>query len=230
MGADRDPGRGSSLDSDEEPEATRARGWRPGILKSRAGSVDPMSSPPSAAARTETATLAGGCFWCTEAVFSELRGVRQVLPGYAGGTVPHPSYEQVCTGRTGHAEAVQVEFDPAEVSYHDLLVVFFTTHDPTTLNRQGNDVGTQYRSAVFYHGPEQKATVEQVLGEIESAGVWRRKIVTELVPFQEFFPAEEYHRQYFRRNPEKGYCQAIIAPKVAKFRKEHAARLRLASA
>ncbi len=177
--------------------------------------------------RTETATLAGGCFWCTEAVFTELQGVQRVLPGYTGGTVPNPSYEQVCTGRTGHAEAVQIEFDPRAVSYHDLLVVFFTTHDPTTLNRQGHDVGPQYRSAVFFHSPEQKAVVDQVLSEIESSGVWRKTIVTEVVPFREFFPAEEYHRQYFRRNPEKGYCQAVIAPKVAKFRKEHAARLRL---
>lgn len=179
---------------------------------------------------TELATFAGGCFWCTEAVFAELEGVHQVLPGYAGGTVANPTYEQVCTGRTGHAEAVQVEFDPSVVSFHDLLVVFFTTHDPTTPNRQGHDVGTQYRSAVFVHSPEQRATVEQVMGEIESAGVWRRKLVTEVVPFTEFFAAEEYHRQYFRRNPEKAYCQAVIAPKLAKFRAEHAARLRLPGA
>ncbi len=181
---------------------------------------------PAATDPTDTATLAGGCFWCTEAVFSELKGVVRVLPGYAGGTVPNPSYEQVCTGTTGHAESVQIDYRPREISFHDLLVVFFTTHDPTTLNRQGHDVGTQYRSAVFYRSPEQKATVEEVLGELESAGVWRRKIVTEVVPFKEFFPAEEYHRQYFRRNPEKGYCQAVIAPKLSKFRKEHAARLR----
>ncbi len=183
----------------------------------------------SVGARTETATLAGGCFWCTEAVFSELKGVQQVLPGYSGGSVPNPSYEQVCTGRTGHAEAVQIAFNPSEISYHDLLVVFFTTHDPTTVNRQGGDVGTQYRSAVFYHSAEQKAVVHEVLGEVESAGLWRRKIVTEIVPFAEFFPAEEYHRQYFRRNPEKGYCQAVIAPKLSKFRKEHANRLRPAT-
>lgn len=184
----------------------------------------PGASGPSP--RAETATLAGGCFWCTEAVFSELEGVRQVLPGYAGGTVANPSYEQVCTGRTGHAEAVQVDFDPAVVPLHDLLIVFFTTHDPTTVNRQGNDSGTQYRSAFFYRSPEQKAVVEQVLDEVEASGVWKRKIVTEVVPFTEFFPAEEYHRQYFRRNPEKGYCQAVIAPKLAKFRHEHAQRLR----
>ena len=185
-----------------------------------------MTPPSSGAARRETATIAGGCFWCTEAVFSELEGVASVLPGYAGGTVPNPSYEQVCTGRTGHAEAVQVEFDPNVLSLHDLLIVFFTTHDPTTLNRQGPDTGTQYRSAVFYHSPEQKAIVDGVIDEVESSGVWKRKIVTEVVPFTEFFPAEEYHRQYFRRNPEKGYCAAVIAPKIAKFRAAHAARLR----
>jgi peptide-methionine (S)-S-oxide reductase len=174
---------------------------------------------------TETIVLAGGCFWCTEAVFSELRGVVRVLPGYSGGTVPNPSYEQVCTGRTGHAEAIEVVFDPAQVSLHDLLVVFFTTHDPTTPDRQGNDVGTQYRSAVFYRSPEQRRAAEGVIAEATRAGVWRRKVVTELVPFSAFYPAEEYHRQYFRRNPEKAYCQAVIAPKLSKFRKEHAARL-----
>lgn len=183
------------------------------------------ASEPAGRTPVETATLAGGCFWCTEAVFSELEGVVRVLPGYAGGHVPNPSYEQVCTGTTGHAEAVQVDFRPDRLSYHDLLVVFFTTHDPTTPNRQGHDVGSQYRSAVFVHSPQQRATVEQVLGEIESEGVWRRKIVTEVVPYSEFFPAEEYHRQYFRRNPEKAYCQAVIAPKLAKFRKEHASFL-----
>jgi len=169
--------------------------------------------------------VAGGCFWCTEAVFSELRGVRSVLPGYAGGTVPDPTYEQVCTGRTGHAEAVEVTFDPAEVSLHDLLVVFFTTHDPTTRDRQGPDVGTQYRSAVFYRNPDQKATAESVVREITDGKVYPRPVVTEIVLLPAFYPAEEYHRAYFRRNPEKGYCQAVIAPKLAKFRKTHAARL-----
>jgi len=182
--------------------------------------------PGAADAGSETATLAGGCFWCTEAVFSEVVGVRQVDPGYAGGSVPNPSYEDVCTGRTGHAEAVQVTFDPRTVSYHDLLVVFFTTHDPTTRNRQGNDVGTQYRSAVFYHTREQKTTAESVVREIERSGIWRKKIVTEVVPFSVFYPAEAYHREYFQRNPERAYCQAIIAPKVAKFRKEHASLLK----
>jgi peptide-methionine (S)-S-oxide reductase len=174
----------------------------------------------------EVATLAGGCFWCTEAVFSELAGVKSAEPGYAGGNVPNPSYEDVCTGRTGHAEAVNLSFDPSVVSFHDLLVVFFTTHDPTTRNRQGNDVGTQYRSSVFFRTPEQKAVAEAVLQEIEKAKVWRKPVVTEIVPFTSFYPAEEYHKDYFRRNPERAYCQAIIAPKVAKFRKEHAARLK----
>jgi len=174
----------------------------------------------------ETATLGGGCFWCTEAILSELAGVQSVMSGYAGGTVPRPTYEQVCTGRTGHAEVVQVTFDPGVVSYHDLLTVFMTTHDPTSLNRQGNDVGTQYRSAIFYHSPAQRTTAEQVIGELEAAQLWKRKIVTEVVPFTEFYPAEEYHRDYFRRNPGAGYCRAIIEPKVSKFRKQFASRLK----
>ena len=188
-----------------------------------------MNAPAPAAspnAMTETITLAGGCFWCTEAVFSDLRGVRSVVPGYAGGSEPNPSYEQVCTGRTGHAEAVQVEFDPHEIPLHDLLAIFFTTHNPTTLNRQGADVGTQYRSAIFYRTADQKATAEAVERELESAKVYRRPIVTELDPFTNFYPAEEYHHRYFERNPERGYCQMVIAPKVAKFRKQYAERLR----
>ncbi len=183
----------------------------------------PVPSPPDGT--LEQATFAGGCFWCTEAVFSEIAGVRRVEPGYSGGTAVRPTYEDVCTGRTGHAEAVEVTFDPRTVSYHDLLVVFFTTHDPTTRNRQGNDVGTQYRSAVFYRSPEQRAIAEGVVREIEAEGVWRGKVVTEIVPFSVFYPAEEYHHDYFRRNPEKAYCRAIIAPKVAKFRRAHAALL-----
>lgn len=174
----------------------------------------------------ETATLGGGCFWCTEAIFSELAGVASVTPGYSGGTVPHPTYEQVCTGRTGHAEVVQLVFDPRTVSYHDLLTVFLTTHDPTTLNRQGNDVGAQYRSVIFYHSPGQRSTAEQVIQELEAARLWRRPIVTEVTPFTEFYPAEAYHRDYFRRNPASGYCHVVIAPKVAKFRKQFAARLK----
>jgi peptide-methionine (S)-S-oxide reductase len=174
----------------------------------------------------ETTTIGGGCFWCTEAVFSELAGVRSVTSGYAGGTVTNPTYEQVCTGPTGHAEVVQITFDPSVLSFHDLLVVFLTTHDPTTLNRQGPDTGTQYRSVIFYRSPEQRATAEQVIHELEAEKVYRGKIVTEVVPFREFFPAEEYHRDYFRRNPWSGYCQAVIAPKVAKFRKKFATQLK----
>lgn len=186
-----------------------------------------MSEASHASARpTETATLGGGCFWCTEAVLSELVGVVSVTPGYSGGTVPRPTYEQVCTGRTGHAEVVQVVFDPAILSYHDLLTVFMTTHDPTSLNRQGNDIGTQYRSVIFYRSPEQRSTAETVLRELGDAKLFRRNVVTELAPFTEFYPAEEYHRNYFRRNPESGYCAAIIAPKVSKFRKQYASRLK----
>ena len=175
--------------------------------------------------KAELATLAGGCFWCTEAVFSELKGVTSVLPGYAGGHAPNPTYEDVCTGTTGHAEAIQVRFDPSIVSYDQLLRVFFTTHDPTTLNRQGADVGTQYRSAIFFHDPAQRATAERVVREIESAKLWKGKVVTEIAPYDHFYPAEEYHRQYFRRNPTKGYCAMVIAPKVAKFRKQYVAML-----
>lgn len=185
------------------------------------------SAPAPTAPPTETAILAGGCFWCTEAVFSDLQGVVKVLPGYTGGTVADPSYEDVCTGRTGHAEAVEVTFDPSRISYHDLLVVFFTTHDPTTLNRQGHDTGTQYRSGVFYHSPAQRAEAERVTREIAQDGVWPKRIVTEIAPVTKFYPAEEYHREYFRRNPEKAYCQMVIAPKVAKFRREHASQLKM---
>jgi peptide-methionine (S)-S-oxide reductase len=174
----------------------------------------------------EKATLGGGCFWCTEAVYSELKGVAKVLPGYAGGTVPDPTYEEVCTGRTGHAEVVQVEFDPAQITYREILQIFFTVHDPTTLNRQGADVGTQYRSVILCHSPEQKKVAEEVLHQIEEERLWPRHPVTEIVPLGQFYPAEEYHRDYFRRNPGQGYCQAVIAPKVAKFRHRYADRLR----
>jgi peptide-methionine (S)-S-oxide reductase len=176
--------------------------------------------------RSEQATIGGGCFWCTEAVFSELRGVEKVLPGYAGGAVPHPTYEQVCGGRTGHAEVVQVTFNPAELSYHDLLTIFMTTHDPTTRNRQGNDAGPQYRSVILYHSPGQRATAESVLRELTAAKLWKDPIVTELVPLTVFYPAEEYHQRYYERNPYAGYCQAVIAPKVSKFRKQYTDRLR----
>jgi peptide-methionine (S)-S-oxide reductase len=174
----------------------------------------------------EIATLAGGCFWCLEAVYDELKGVTEVISGYAGGTVPHPSYELVCTGSTGHAEVVQITFDPTVVSYKELLEVFFTIHDPTTLNRQGADVGTQYRSAIFYHSPEQKASAEEVIQELENAGVWDHPIVTQVVPFDAFYPAESYHQEYFARNPGQGYCRVVIAPKVTKFRHKFIDRLK----
>ena len=174
----------------------------------------------------QTATLAGGCFWCLEAVFLELKGVEKVDSGYAGGDLPSPTYEQVCSGDTGHAEVVQVTFDPAVLSYRDLLEIFFTIHDPTTLNRQGADVGTQYRSAIFYHTAEQKATAVAVMAELETQRVWDAKIVTQLVPYEMFYPAEEYHRDYYRRNPGQGYCRAVIAPKVSKLRKYYFEKLK----
>ena len=173
-----------------------------------------------------SATLAGGCFWCLEAVYVELEGVEKVASGYAGGAIPNPSYEQVCSGRTGHAEIVQVTFDPGVVTYEDLLGVFFTIHDPTTLNRQGNDVGTQYRSAIFYHDDEQKAAAEQAIREITEARIWSRPIVTEIVPLTDFYAAEAYHQDYFKNNPYQPYCQVVVAPKVAKFRKQYFSRLK----
>ena len=167
----------------------------------------------------EIATLAGGCFWCLEAVYDELRGIEDVVSGYSGGSVPNPSYEMVCTGTTGHAEVSQITFDSTIISFKQILQVFFTIHDPTTLNRQGSDVGTQYRSAIFYHSPEQKATAEQLIAELESSRVWDRPIVTEVTPFQRFYPAEPHHQEYFKRNPSQAYCRIVIEPKVVKFRK-----------
>jgi len=174
----------------------------------------------------EQATLGGGCFWCLEPIYDALQGVADVVSGYSGGHVPHPTYEQVCTGRTGHAEVVQITFDPAVITYRELLEVFFTIHDPTTLNRQGADVGPQYRSVIFYHSPEQRATAEDVIAELERQQVWDDPIVTELAPFEAFYPAEDYHQQYFERNPFQGYCRVVIAPKVAKFRQKYLARLK----
>jgi peptide-methionine (S)-S-oxide reductase len=175
---------------------------------------------------TEVATLGGGCFWCLEAVFDELRGVEEVVSGYSGGTVPDPTYEQVCRGNTGHAEVVQVTFDPAVVSFREILEVYFSIHDPTTLNRQGADVGTQYRSVVFYHTPEQKRVAEEVITELEEASIWDDPIVTEVTPSGTFYGAENYHQQYFRRNQRQPYCQVVVAPKVVKFRKQHLDRLK----
>ena len=174
----------------------------------------------------EIATLAGGCFWCTEAIFRELKGVESVVPGYAGGRPENPSYQQVCSGTTGHAEAIQITFDPAIISFHDLLGIFFTTHDPTTLNRQGADAGTQYRSAIFTHSDAQKDIAKQVIREIEEAHVWPGRIVTEVTPFTNFYPAEGYHQDYFANNPNQPYCQVVIAPKVAKLRKRYQDRLK----
>ena len=174
----------------------------------------------------ETATLAGGCFWCLEAVFDELKGVTDVVSGYAGGHADKPTYQQVCSGMTGHAEVVQVNFDPKVISFRDLLDVFFTIHDPTTLNRQGNDVGTQYRSAIFYHSPEQKAVAEQAIKELGEKKLWRDPIVTEVAPIADFYPAEDYHQEYFANNPYQPYCQVVVAPKVAKARKAFVDRLK----
>ncbi|MGC8558012.1 MAG: peptide-methionine (S)-S-oxide reductase MsrA [Nitrososphaeria archaeon] len=173
----------------------------------------------------QVATLGGGCFWCTEAIFSELKGVISVEPGYSGGTTPNPTYEQVCTDRTGHAEVVQVVFDSDVITYRDLLRIFFSIHDPTQLNRQGEDVGTQYRSIILYHDEEQRRVAEEVMEEIK--GLWDRPIVTQLVKFERFYPAEEYHRNYFRNNPERPYCRAVISPKVYKFRKQFTGRLKV---
>jgi peptide-methionine (S)-S-oxide reductase len=175
----------------------------------------------------EVATFGGGCFWCLEAVFEQLKGVQRVESGYAGGSVADPSYEQVCTGTTGHAEVVQVTFDPAVVSYADLLGVFFATHDPTTLNRQGPDVGTQYRSVVFYHSPEQKRQAEEAISRLDAAGVWGAPVVTEVAPVRAFYRAEDYHQGFFRAHPGQGYCRAVVAPKVTKFRKQFLDRLKV---
>jgi peptide-methionine (S)-S-oxide reductase len=175
--------------------------------------------------RIELATLGGGCFWCLEAVYQDLRGVEQVVSGYAGGSVENPSYEQVCSGATGHAEVVQVSFAPSIIGYRELLEVFFTIHDPTTLNRQGADVGTQYRSAIFFHTPEQERIAREVISAIETAGVWDSPIVTQVEPLSRFYPAEQYHQNYFRRNPNQPYCRLVVAPKVAKFRQKFLEKL-----
>lgn len=174
----------------------------------------------------EVATLAGGCFWCIEAVFDELEGVEDVVSGYSGGAVPNPSYEDVCRGTTGHAEVVQVTFDPQRISFRELLEVFFSIHDPTTLNRQGPDVGTQYRSAIFYHSPEQQRIAEQTIADLDAKQLWKNRIVTEVAPFSAFYPAEQYHQEYFKNNRFQPYCLMVVAPKVAKFRKHHLARLK----
>ncbi len=174
----------------------------------------------------ETITLGGGCFWCVEAVFDDLQGVEDVVSGYMGGNTINPSYEDICRGNTGHAEVIQVKFDPAVMSFRDILEVFFAVHNPTTLNRQGNDVGTQYRSAIFYHTPEQKQIAEQVIASVGGGKVWEDPIVTEVVPAVTFYPAEDYHQEFFKRNPQQGYCMAVVSPKVSKFRQKFSARLK----
>jgi len=177
---------------------------------------------------TEVATLGGGCFWCLEPIYDDLQGVISVESGYAGGSVVNPSYRQVCDGRTGHAEVIKVTFDPQTVSFKEILQLFFTIHDPTTLNRQGADVGPQYRSAIFYHSPAQKQIAEEVMREVTAAGIWPNPIVTEVTPFTNYYEAEEYHQEYFSRNPQQSYCQIVIAPKVSKFRKHYLDKLKKA--
>ncbi len=174
----------------------------------------------------ETITLGAGCFWCVEAVFDDLQGVDDVVSGYMGGHSANPSYEEICTGQSGHAEVIQVKFDAATISLREVLEVFFAVHNPTTLNRQGNDVGTQYRSAIFYHSPEQKQIAEQVIQSVGGGKVWDDPIVTEVVPAATFYPAEEYHQEFFKRNPHQGYCMAVVSPKLSKFRKNFSSRLK----
>jgi peptide-methionine (S)-S-oxide reductase len=181
---------------------------------------------PNGSSRTEVATLGGGCFWCLEAIYEDLRGVEKVESGYSGGTVPNPTYRQVCSETTGHAEVVQVTFDPEVVSFREILEVFFTIHDPTTLNRQGADVGTQYRSAIFYHDEEQRRVAEEVIAELEAEGLWPEPIVTEVTPFDAYYRAEDYHQEYYRNNSYQPYCQVVIAPKVAKFRSKYLEKLK----
>jgi len=174
----------------------------------------------------EIATLGGGCFWCLDGIFRDLKGVEKVESGYAGGQTKNPSYREVCAGTTGHAEVVQVTFDPSAISFRDVLGVFFTIHDPTTPNRQGADVGTQYRSVVLYHSDDQRRIAEQVISELTDAKVWDDPIVTQIVPYTTFYPAEQYHQDYFAQNPDQPYCRVVIAPKVSKFRKRYLDRLK----
>jgi len=175
---------------------------------------------------SESATLGSGCFWCSEAVFSQLKGVEKVESGYSGGRSENPSYQDVCTGTTGHAETVQVTFDPSIISYEDILHIFFTTHDPTTLNRQGADVGTQYRSVVFYHDEKQKETAQRIINELDGSKVWKNRIVTEVVPFSAFYKAEDYHQEFYERNRNYPYCQVVIEPKIAKLRQHYLTKLK----
>lgn len=180
--------------------------------------ADRKESSERPPARTEIATLGGGCFWCLEAVFEEMAGVRRVVSGYAGGKVKNPTYEQVCSGATGHAEVVQVEFDPSVADFGELLRVFFAVHDPTTRDRQGADVGSQYRSVIFYHDERQRKVALEKIAEVNASGIWKGPVVTEVLPFEAFYEAEAYHQDYFEKNPNAGYCRAVVAPKVSKFR------------
>jgi peptide-methionine (S)-S-oxide reductase len=194
-------------------------------------SMRQISTPPEKAidmteAAREIATLAGGCFWCLEAVFDDMKGVESVESGYMGGKTVNPTYEEVCSGQTGHAEVTQLTFDPSAVSFKEILEVFFVIHDPTTLNRQGNDVGTQYRSAVFYHSPDQKSAAEQVIANLNSARIYDDPIVTEIAAASKFYVAEDYHQEYYRRNPGQPYCAYVVRPKVAKFRKHFLEKLK----
>jgi peptide-methionine (S)-S-oxide reductase len=175
-----------------------------------------MSQPANEEGNLEVATLAGGCFWCTEAAFSIIKGVERIEPGYSGGVIPNPTYEQVSTGETGHTEAAQIYFNPKIISYREILEIFFTMHDPTSLNRQGADVGTQYRSAIFYNSPQQKATAETLIAELAEEGIWNKPVVTEVVPLKAFYKAEAYHKDYYKLHPKEPYCQTVIAPKLAK--------------
>lgn len=174
----------------------------------------------------ETATLAGGCFWCVEPIYDDLKGVEDVFSGYSGGHTENPTYQQVCSETTGHAEAIQVKFNPDEISFKEILQIFFSVHDPTTLNRQGNDVGTSYRSAIFYHSDEQKQIAEEVIEEVTEEGIYDNPIVTQVAPLDKFYIAENYHQEYFANNPNQPYCAAVVAPKVAKFRKKFVDRLK----
>ncbi len=175
---------------------------------------------------SETATLAAGCFWCVEAVFDDLKGVEDVASGYSGGNTKNPTYREVCSETTGHAEVIQIKFNPNEISFKEILQVFFTVHDPTTLNRQGNDVGSSYRSAIFYHSDEQKRVADEVIKEFTGEGIYDNRIVTEVTAFDKFYPAEDYHQEYFANNPTQPYCAAVVAPKVAKFRQKFVSRLK----
>jgi peptide-methionine (S)-S-oxide reductase len=186
-----------------------------------------MSQPHRENKNLEVATLAGGCFWCTEAAFSIIKGVERIEPGYTGGTVPDPSYEEVSTGTTGHAEAAQIFFDPKNITYKDILEIFFTIHDPTTLNRQSADIGTQYRSAIFYSTPEQKDTAEKLIEELTKEEIWNKPIVTKVEPLKVFYNAETYHKDYYKRHPKEPYCQAVIAPKIAKLQAHFIDKIKL---